>query len=105
MARSTTQTKKVKKCRERYGDRCAITGTPEKYGKKVSVLEVHHIIPLELEGSWDDANLIPLRRDVHKAVHAPMQRWMRQMNNFLPKQVKAIEKLRKAIQVRKDKVG
>jgi len=51
-----------KHCRKRYNNRCALTGREG--------CEVHHIIPLEYGGTWDDDNLILLNIGIHKLVHS-----------------------------------
>ena len=46
--------------------RCSITGKPLRFGE----MEVHHIIPLNMEGTDKYENLTIIMSDVHKLVHA-----------------------------------
>lgn len=46
--------------------RCSITGEPLRFGE----MEVHHIIPLNMEGTDKYENLTIIMSDVHKLVHA-----------------------------------
>jgi len=64
---------------------------------------VHHIIPLEYEGSWDLDNLILLADQIHKAVHLPNDHWVNIRQCFTYEVIQEIEKLRKVIQKHKDR--
>lgn len=50
---------------DRYGWRCAVTGTHASQG----LLHIHHIVPISEGGTGHMSNGIPLTPEIHKQVH------------------------------------